>query len=80
VAKTRKIPVDLRADGLLWLINRTVFHPRGFALAYVVESGTFELWGNGDEPWSYGFSREAENALFRAVNAAFAKVTEGDAT
>jgi hypothetical protein len=26
-------PVRLRDDGLLWYINRCVFHPRGYALA-----------------------------------------------
>ncbi len=37
--------VDLIDDGILWLINRTTFHPRGFALAYDPEQGTFALVG-----------------------------------
>lgn len=71
------IPVDLIEDGLLWLINKAVFHPRGFALAQASDHEgniTFELWGNGGEPWHFeGFD---EDAKFRAVEAAFAKVTE----
>lgn len=69
---TIKAPVDLLEDGLLWLINKTVFHPRGFALGYTPETGEFELWGNGDEPW--GYANVDEDAKFRAVEAAFAKV------
>jgi hypothetical protein len=75
MSDTIKIPVDLRTDGLLWLINRTVFHPRGFALAYDLPAGTFELWGNGDEPWQYQLEGE-ENDLFLAAEAAFARVRE----
>lgn len=40
-------------DGLLWLVNRCVFHPRGYALAFFPESGTWMLLGDGSEPWSY---------------------------
>lgn len=47
---------DLRETGLLWLINRTVFHPRGFALAltFEKEGGAllgWELLGDGTECW-----------------------------
>jgi hypothetical protein len=45
--------VDLQKDSLLWLINRVVFHPRGYALAYDTETGDFSLLGNGSEPWTY---------------------------
>ncbi|MFB9926027.1 hypothetical protein ACFORO_12390 [Amycolatopsis halotolerans] len=46
--------VELRADSLLWLINRTVFHPRGYALAQNTETGAFTLLGDGTEPWVFG--------------------------
>jgi hypothetical protein len=54
---------ELRDTGLLWLINRTVFHPRGFALALMydepgqAEGGNvtgWQLYGDGTEPWSMG--------------------------
>lgn len=44
--------VDLRATGLLWLINATVFHPRGFALA-ISEDNKFEVFGDGGERWCF---------------------------
>lgn len=46
-------PVKLRDDGLLWLINRTVFHPRGYALGYDDQTGEFELIGDGSEPFEF---------------------------
>lgn len=57
---------DLRDSGLLWLINRVVFHPRGYALALhfedtpdrnLAEGGEVTGWsilGDGTEPWSMG--------------------------
>ena len=60
------LPVDLRSSGLLWLINRVVFHPRGFALA-TSETHGFVLYGNGSEPHS--FVVDDEPALFAAAEA-----------
>jgi hypothetical protein len=62
---------ELRDSGLLWLINRCVFHPRGLALALVAdEAGQVKGWqltGNGSEPmW---FSPDDEAALFAAAKA-----------
>lgn len=44
--------------GVLWAINRAVFHPRGFALA--IDTGTVDgkpigwsLHGDGSEPWKF---------------------------
>lgn len=51
-ASTPVMPVDLRGDGLLWLVNRVVFHPRGFALA-VDGQGGFSLLGDGSEVWTF---------------------------
>jgi hypothetical protein len=63
---------DLRDSGLLWLINRTVFHPRGYALALTVtDSGEATGWslvGDGCEPWQYG-EVEVENDKFRRAEA-----------
>lgn len=49
---------DLRTSGLLWLINRTAFHPRGLALAvHTDRHGRFTGWSlmsNDDrEPWQF---------------------------
>lgn len=43
--------VHLFEDGLLYLINREVFHPEGMALAYT--NGKFYMLGDGLEPWSF---------------------------
>jgi hypothetical protein len=54
--KTRPMS-DLRDSGLLWLINRQVFHPRGFALALDVNAAGkvvgWQLLGDGKEPWTF---------------------------
>lgn len=48
---------DLRPTGLLWLINTTVFHPRGYALAlhFDVDGNCtgWSLMGDGAERWSF---------------------------
>jgi hypothetical protein len=56
---------SLRPSGLLWLINRMVFHPRGFMLGEVtLEDGgvAFTLQGDGSEP--FYFPPELEDELF----------------
>lgn len=44
-------------NGLLWLINTTVFHPRGYALGLGKDQfGNvmgWELFGDGTEPWQF---------------------------
>ena len=46
---------ELRDEGLLWLINTTVFHPRGYALAihfdHEERATGWSLVGDGSEPW-----------------------------
>lgn len=71
---------ELRSSGLLWLINRVVFHPHGLALAVVEDdAGTITGWtllGNGDEPiW---FAPEDEEPLFHQAHATLnaARVTD----
>lgn len=49
---------DLATSGLLWLINRTVFHPRGLALALNFEedgeaTGWLLLAADKGEPFSF---------------------------
>ena len=47
-----------RADGLLFLVNAAVLHPRGYALAMQFNSKGdpegLSLVGEGDEPWAFG--------------------------
>lgn len=63
---------DLRASGLLWLINRQVFHPRGYALALVIneadESASgWRLIGDGGEVW--WFDPDVDLEMFAAAEA-----------
>jgi hypothetical protein len=56
---TEILPLSaLRDTGLLWLINRTTFHPLGLALALDVDPVThevtgYQILGDGTEPWRY---------------------------
>lgn len=65
------LPVDLLDDGLLWLINRAVFHPRGFALAVDAEGGNATVYGDGSQVWSFDLGEGAEDAKLAAVTACF---------
>jgi hypothetical protein len=45
---------ELRDSGLLWLINKTTFHPRGWAFTVVTHDGETAGWylkGDGREVW-----------------------------
>ena len=56
----------LRSSGLLWLINRVVFHPRGWAWALCRVDGQLVGWrllGDGREVWR--FEGDSEDDLFR---------------
>lgn len=60
---------ELRESGLLWLINRVAFHPRGYALALHIQDGKavgWELLGDGGEPWQYADEVDERDALARA--------------
>jgi hypothetical protein len=82
------LPVDLRADGLLWAINRVLLHPRGFALGVGVEdgqaTGDLRLYGDGSEPWRYASENDNlsdavdEDGLFAAFEALLARARNGD--
>jgi hypothetical protein len=61
---------ELRGSGLLWLINRVVFHPRGLALALCQEEGGeitgWQLLAAGEgEPFSFT-NRDDETGFRRA--------------
>lgn len=70
---------DLRETGMLWLVNRTVFHPRGFALALAIDDAGkaigWELHGDGREVWR--FDEEADDAAFRRASAFLAASRRG---
>ena len=66
---------ELSTSGLLWLINRTVFHPRGLALTFHVEGDTAHGWSlvrtPGGEPWQFDEKTDADgHALAEATLAA----------
>lgn len=48
---------EIQTSGLLWLINRVVCHPRGYALAMCFnDDGNCIGWtllGDGSEPWFF---------------------------
>jgi hypothetical protein len=73
---------ELSASGLLWAINRTLLHPRGYALAIHKDGDGnavgWSLRGNGREPWKYypdaeedesfaAFERTLTDQMFRAA-------------
>jgi hypothetical protein len=73
---------DLRSSGLLWLINRVVFHPRGWALSLMRSrsSGEIRGWrllGDGREVWRFV---DPEDDLFAAAQATLAPLVGDVAT
>jgi hypothetical protein len=64
---------ELQDEGLLWLINRVVFHPRGCALALEEdETGAVIGWdmlGDGTEVWT--FMAEDDDECFAKATAFF---------
>lgn len=77
---SKSIPVDLRRDGLLWLINTTVFHPRGYALGYDVDTGVFLLMGDGGDVWGFEHNFVNEEKFLGKVNAIFARASRKNST
>ena len=58
---------EFQESGILWALNRYVFHPRGFGLAFTVDDKTEEVdgWfliGDGTEVWS--FDSETDDSGF----------------
>lgn len=70
--------IDLKTTGLLWLLNTSVMHPRGFALALVRDpkSGEIVGWrllGDGSEPWRFEAAADGScDQNFADVEALFA--------
>lgn len=76
----------IQAHGLVWLLNTSVFHPRGYAMALeypadasladidagLVEPVGWRLLGDGGEPWQFGTHDEGTK---ERVDAAFAAAT-----
>lgn len=64
---------EMSDEGLLWLINRVCFHPRGYALAFHKnEAGDVTGWsmlGDGSEVWT--FPNEADDEEFAKVTMYF---------
>lgn len=62
----KPVVVNLQDDGILWAINRTLFHPRGFALAVIPDGKGgavgFQLLGDGLVPWQYATTAHAPGA------------------
>lgn len=59
----KSIPVSLQEDGVLWAINRVLFHPRGFALNLDPDTGRFGLQWDGSEPGT--FTADVDDERFR---------------
>lgn len=49
---------QFRADGLLWMVNAAILHPRGYALTVHIdddgEPTGLSVQGDGVEPWCFG--------------------------
>ena len=62
---------EMRSTGLLWLINTSVFHPRGYALGFEAdEEGNVIGWtilGDGQEVWLFDDSENDLDNLMRSV-------------
>lgn len=74
------VPVDLHDDGLLWLINAVVFHPRGFALARLesFDGDRYYLLGDGTETWRFDPSSVDVDDLFARAEAALRRAAEAN--
>jgi hypothetical protein len=72
---------DLRESGLLWLINTSVFHSRGYALALQFDAeGNATGWrlqGDGSEPWTFLVDDPLLDLRFEAVNRLLAPRDDG---
>lgn len=66
---------NLRHTGMLWAINATLLHPRGFAMGAEVEDSPelvdyalsddlgWKLLGDGSEPWSFADTPETHEQM-----------------
>lgn len=69
---------ELSSSGILWLINRVVFHPRGFALAlHFEDDGTAVGWSILRAPKAgevFVFTERQDDAGFRKSEVTLANV------
>jgi hypothetical protein len=69
VTEEYKSFAQFQSAGFLWLINRVVFHPRGFALAFHINDNKevvgWSLQGDGSEP--FVFDNATDDNMFTAV-------------
>lgn len=56
----------LRDHGLLWLINTSVFHPRGMALAFHYDEGELDGWVLYKDSETWVFSDDDANLSFES--------------
>lgn len=63
--------LELSDSGLLWLINRVVFHPRGLALALYQEGGQAHGWQllTAAEGEPFTFPEPVDNDGYRRAEA-----------
>jgi hypothetical protein len=74
------ISVDIKDDAILWMVNRSVFHPRGYALGQIDHddgSVEFVLLGNGTEVWSMP-NDSVEDEKFNAFEALLKRARKTD--
>ena len=73
----------LRPTGILWAINRHIFHPRGYAFALNWPDGAnpdtdrpdgFTIYGDGLEPWN--FQPDTDDGGFTQFQAFIAGLNE----
>lgn len=73
---------ELSESGLLWLINRTVFHPQGYALGIRIDSEEnavgWELLGDGSEPFVYGGDGSDEVEQLQAARETLRRAAENN--
>ncbi len=69
---------EMRSTGVLWALNRVLFHPRGYALGFTypdsvtkeeimrhdVEPTGWTLYGDGTEVWAYADEEDIEFEAF----------------
>jgi hypothetical protein len=63
---------EMRATGVLWAINRVLFHPRGYSLVLTVEHDTENVIGwtiSGDGSEVIAFAEGDEDVEFAAFTA-----------
>lgn len=58
--------VDVLTDGLIWCLNRSVLHPRGFAIGTDEERRLF-MYGSGEGVWRYEDLEDEKREAFDAM-------------